>query len=94
MTNYKRGYETERKIVNELKKKGYLAVRTAGSHSLFDVIAINDKEVLLIQAKRTKKKYNWADENIYKFVELQVPGNVRKELWVWVDREGFTKLPV
>ena len=92
MTNYRRGYDIERKIVNQLKKEGYVAVRTAGSHSLFDVIAINEDEILLIQAKRTKTGYINADENVHKFADMEVPKGVLKRLWIWEDRKGFRKL--
>lgn len=51
--NYQKGRNKEYKIVNSLKSKGYLAQRTAGSHSPIDVLGINvvGKEIYLIQAK-------------------------------------------
>ena len=50
---YKKGYEKERKIVNRLRAKGYLAFRSAGSHSPIDVFGIskNQKIIRLIQSK-------------------------------------------
>jgi len=53
---YKKGRRKEYKICKDLKEKGYNIVqRTAGSHSPIDIIAISikDKEILLIQSKRT-----------------------------------------
>jgi Holliday junction resolvase len=51
--NYLKGRRKEYKIVNQFKEKGLIAQRTAGSHSPFDVIAINPKErrIFLVQAK-------------------------------------------
>lgn len=51
--NYLKGRRKEYKICNNLKAKGYIAQRTAGSHSPFDVIAIDTKTriIYLIQAK-------------------------------------------
>lgn len=55
-TNYARGAEIERRLVNEAKDKGKIAARTAGSHSPFDVIIVDEKEeeVHLVQCKRSK----------------------------------------
>lgn len=53
---YRKGADYERKIVNELREYGWIAARSAGSHSPIDVWAINEKEkkILLIQAKKGK----------------------------------------
>ena len=52
---YLKGREREYQIIRRLKKEGCweIAQRTAGSHSPFDIIAINKetKEILLIQSK-------------------------------------------
>jgi Holliday junction resolvase len=93
MTNYRRGYITENKAVNQLKKMGYTAVRTAGSHSPFDVIAWKQDEVRFIQLKRTKKWKNYNLE-VKQISEQKVPKSVKLELWVWVDRKGFTKVEI
>ena len=38
--NYQKGVRLEREIVKIFKENGYEAIRTAGSHSSFDVILI------------------------------------------------------
>ena len=56
---YKKGARKEYKICEDLRKKGFNIVqRTAGSHSKIDIIAISikNKEILLIQSKRTLNK--------------------------------------
>jgi len=79
--NYERGRNREYYIRNLLIKKGYdIVIRSAGSHSFADLIAINKKtkEILFIQVKpkkfseKTKEKLftenNWVnDEFICKF---------------------------
>lgn len=40
MTNYQRGVRLEREVVKIFKDAGWEAIRTAGSHSPFDVILV------------------------------------------------------
>ncbi len=55
MNRYKIGYRYERRVIEELKEKGYFAVRTPGSHTPIDIIAIDSKgDILLIQVKKKK----------------------------------------
>lgn len=56
LNRYRKGYEKERRIVNNLKKEGWLAFRSAGSHSPIDVFALNPLtfEIKLIQSKSDK----------------------------------------
>lgn len=51
--NYIKGRRKEYKYVKIMRDKGFIAQRTAGSHSPFDVIAINPetKQIRLIQCK-------------------------------------------
>ena len=49
--NYKRGRAFEYYIVDVLRGLGCYAVRSAGSHSLFDVIGVYGGQVFLIQCK-------------------------------------------
>jgi len=92
--NYRRGYEIERKAVKELKELGYNAVRTAGSHSPFDVIAWNEDQVRFIQIKRSKKYKDPSKTTIKKLMQEKTPYTASKEIWVWVDRKGFVKCPI
>ena len=57
VTNYQRGYQLEREVVNYFKERGYTSERTAGSHSVFDVIATKEDTTILVQCKRVKGKY-------------------------------------
>ena len=51
MTNYRRGADFERRVCKYFDKQGYFTVRSAGSHSPIDLVAIKAGEVKLIQCK-------------------------------------------
>lgn len=104
-SNYRRGYQTERKAMEELEKEGFFAFRTAGSHGVFDVVGIGSTEGKLIQLKRSKKNKRSdkeAEERIKEFHKRldTLEGKIHKvsysdyfstELWIWVDRKGWFK---
>jgi len=57
MTNYTRGRAVEYMTVHDYESRGWWAVRTAGSHSCVDVIAMRQGEIHLIQCSvRAKGK--------------------------------------
>lgn len=65
MNNYRKGIRLEREVVNIFKDKGWIAQRTAGSHSPFDVILIKTNKdtkrvcfVAFVQCKKKKVKKN------------------------------------
>ena len=95
--NYVRGRNFEYEIKKILTEKGYFCVRSASSKTCSDLICLNDKEVLLIQAKRSKKPISdrsiltHYDSDIVKLQSLTVCPNVFKQLWVKVDRKGIRK---
>ncbi|MCW2279284.1 Holliday junction resolvase [Heliophilum fasciatum] len=95
-TNYQRGYEIERKIVQELTNRGYLVVRSAGSHSKIDVLGIRKDRIVAVQSKRTKafspSAYRKEIAEIQEVIRNYELGDVLEfEFWVWVDRKGFSK---
>lgn len=51
MNNYRRGADFERRVCKYFDKQGYFTVRSAGSHSIIDLVAIKAGEVKLIQCK-------------------------------------------
>ena len=53
---YQKGYRKERKIVNMARGLGWIAFRSAGSHSPIDVVIIDpkNKTVRFIQCKSDK----------------------------------------
>tara|TARA_Y100000310_G_scaffold72973_1_gene69135 strand:+ start:388 stop:585 length:198 start_codon:yes stop_codon:yes gene_type:complete len=58
--NYLRGVRLEREVVNLFKENGWEAVRTAGSHSPYDVVLIKHdktvKKVLFVAFVQCKTK--------------------------------------
>ena len=55
-STYRKGARYEYYVKQKLEEKGYLVVRTAGSHGPFDLIAIDTqkREILLVQVKKSK----------------------------------------
>ena len=94
MSNYDRGRETEYKICDALREAGYIAQRSAGSHSPWDVVALGPTGVRLIQAKRTKKDTFTYEQELDQLRQLPDIPNVSLELWVWRDHKGFVKREV
>ena len=90
MTNYTRGYRFEQWIVNTLKDEGYIAQRTAGSHSCVDVIAMKHVGIRLIQAKTCKKDaVKVMERELARFREMRskLPMVATLEVWVKEDRK-------
>ena len=52
MSNYRRGADFERRVMAHLGRTGYATLRSAGSHSPADVVAVRRGEVLFVQCKR------------------------------------------
>lgn len=53
-TSYNKGSNWERRIIKEFTKIGYLCLRSAGSHTPIDLVAMNEENTILIQAKSTE----------------------------------------
>lgn len=81
--NYRKGRYYENKTRKILESKGYFVTRSAASKGAADLIAINKKEIVLIQVKSGKSHFSPRERNI--FIKLVVPKNCRKELWSWLS---------
>jgi len=70
--NYIKGRNKEYKICYEYRDKGFLAFRSAGSHSPIDVVAINPqtRQILLIQSKPDNMSENAKNKIINKNMNL------------------------
>jgi len=94
MTNYRRGYNAELKAVHILEQAGYEAIRTARSGGKFDVVAVGAAGVRLIQVKRLQdtRGLNRIEEDALEELSfLSVPASVSREVWIWVDGQGFMR---
>lgn len=72
---------SSRRTVEYLRKQGYYVVKSARSMGLFDVIAINRKEVILIQAKANQAPRPQEMAKIRAFKDH--PDNSKKQIWIW-----------
>ena len=51
VTNYQRGRHFEYRVRQHFIKEGYIVLRSAGSHTFSDLLAMKGGEILLIQCK-------------------------------------------
>jgi len=98
MTNYKSGYNIERKAIEELRNSGYYTVRSGGSKGIWDIVGIGPENFILIQAKKMKVKkgsfIGVTKEEIDVLRKFKVPHNCKKYIWLWRNREGWDKIRV
>lgn len=52
-SNYARGRDLEHRVRTHLREEGYEVMRTAGSKSKVDLIAIKQGQILFVQCKRS-----------------------------------------
>lgn len=83
--NYLRGRRFEYEIIHKLTADGYTCVRSAGSKSPVDIVAINEEEVLLVQAKTGSTGLTASERKT--FESLLCPPCVRKLLY-WKKPSG------
>jgi Holliday junction resolvase len=92
---YSKGARIERKAIEKLQRCSNLVIRSAGSHSPFDVIAIDGNEVRLIQLKACKKFYpnilDSAVKEVRQGLKFKLPENCKAEVWIHEDKKGFIK---
>lgn len=77
--NYNRGRAFEYRVKKHLEKKGYFVVRSAGSKSPFDLVAISRRvrypDIMLIQCKYGTKIGKKERDNLYSMTN-EFPRNV------------------
>jgi len=82
ITSYKKGYKKELDLIRKLKRdKDFpIVVRSAGSRTPIDIVAISKSEILLIQVKTGKGRFK---KEIRRLKRIKVPSSVKKQLWVY-----------
>jgi Holliday junction resolvase len=91
---YKRGADFEREVMQELSNDGCVFVcRSAGSHSLIDVIGVDFEECYFVQCKFVNKAKSFAKElsDLKKFKDL-LPENCRVGLFCKVKNQGVERV--
>lgn len=87
MTNRDRHHKLEFAAQDELIIRGYIIVfRGAGSEGPFNLIAISPTDIVLVQVRKKGAKQKADIEELRK---IQVPKNVRKEIWVRIPHKGW-----
>lgn len=76
MVGYKKGASFENLVKDILVEDGWLAIRSAGSHSIIDVLAIKVDEKWLIQCRTSGN----------------LSGNERKELTILAEKHKATPI--
>ena len=92
--NYVSGRRFEYTIKKELQDQGWIAIRSAGSHSPFDIIAIKEDKILLLQLKKYKGGKMPLSEyrkEMGKLFELDIAKTLEPTLAIIQNREGLRK---
>ena len=78
---YRKGYLRELEVMRILRNSGKFQVvfRSAASHSPFDIVAISNSKVLLLQVKTGKFSFK---KEVNKLKAIQTPKSVEKQLWI------------
>lgn len=88
MTQYRKGRRAEYAARDILHDDGYpVVLRTAGSHGIVDLVAIQPGHVRLVQVKSTAKLRPSYAAELDELRAWQVPDCCVKELWVWLRRK-------
>ena len=87
MTPYQRGVRLEYLARDVLRQRGYSVVRSAGSHGAIDLVALNEREILLIQVKLRGQAIGAA---LDKLSAVPGPRCARRQVWVYHPASGRT----
>ncbi len=79
-TSYQKGYYRELEFIKKLResRKFHTIIRSAGSRSPFDIVAISKSKILLIQVKSNKGR-----KALKELRKIKVPQSCEKQLWLW-----------
>lgn len=80
-------YKSEKRTQEYLKKLGYFFMRAGRSFGLWDFVAMNHKEILLIQTKlgqgpRSTEMARLKAFNLYPKIRC-----IKKQIWLWRPRK-------
>jgi len=98
MTNYQRGRNAEYYIKGQYERMGYIVIRSAGSHSSYDLVAIHPRkrEIEFIQVSRRKKTKREIDRifNLSGRFEIKTKiAYIDKRRWILKDiRENLRSM--
>jgi Holliday junction resolvase len=79
-----KGTRAEHRAIRLLEAAGYVCTRAGGSLGLFDVIAVGQTDVRLIQVKAGGEYLSGVERE--SITGLTLPANVSREVWRFPDR--------
>jgi Holliday junction resolvase len=84
---YRKGARYEYYVKQLLEERGYLVVRTAGSHGPFDLIAIDKgkREILLVQVTKRKHLPAQLKRELASLAGTYVVRPIVYQLGEWID---------
>lgn len=81
-----KGARNEHRTIELLESGGYRCTRAAASLGVFDIVAIGETDILLIQTKSNR----WPSKTeMERIEEFPAPANCRKLIHVWKDRQNM-----
>ena len=86
---YERGRAKEYRVMEMLKKDGWVVGRSAGSHSPVDIFAAKDGRVLLVQVKAGTARV--AAEELRELVKWAEAFNADAEVWHFKGKGNLKK---
>ena len=84
MSNYDKGARQENQLKKIKEAEGAYVMRSAGSHGVFDIIAVYPDRVELIQVKTLGQKVD-----LERLLSIPVPPNVTKWIYFKPFRKDF-----
>jgi len=88
-TAYTRGRSREYRVLQTLRREGWLCSRSAASHGPVDIFAGRQGQTLLIQVKSGKARMSESDKKVLK--DWAEAYNGRAEVWHFHKRKGLNK---
>ena len=83
MNAKRKGSRNEHKAIRILQAAGYHCTRAAGSLGLFDIVAISNQGIRLVQVKSNRNASPAEREAIEDF--KGIPENASKKIWIFED---------
>ncbi|MBT9252190.1 MAG: hypothetical protein KM296_00545 [Brockia lithotrophica] len=92
--HYRKGRNAEYAVKRKLEKEGYIVIRSAGSHSPADLIAVNEEKIVFVQVKSTNNPSQIRQMFMQAKKELSsLPSPPYVEKRVYVKLERTKKIP-
>lgn len=85
----RKGTRNEHRSMALLEAAGYVCIRAAGSHGVWDFVAVGPHDIVFVQVKSNRWPGSVEMEAMQLFV---VPSNGRKVVHRWDDRQRMPRV--